>query len=353
MALRIVVTGAKGFVGSVFALRAVERGHQVLALDDESRGLNPIASEIGDSYQVFDCRKGVREAVKAAGWDSIDAVAHFAAATGSLDRPLDELRELNVDMTQHVYADALDLDAKTFLWPTTSLAIEVPDSPYVISKEEALAKLREVDKQARISVPLRFFNVLGAYKGLSELRKNEVHILPMMMKSVFAGEPFVVNGDDYENTIDGTPSRDFIHVLDVAEYLLHITEGRAGLMKGPALPGLEPFDSYLAPKPDRSDGAVWLCRGMPTTVGQLIALFEQFTGVQLPHRIGPRRAFDCGRLDGDAAQIGQFRHLRDGGAPAWVAVRDEVKVLREHAHELWTFAPAASVDEAVRQYTSR
>jgi len=305
----MIVTGSRGFIGSVFALRAIERGHRVLALDDESRGENDIAERIGSSYLKYDCARGICGALEqVAPGAQVDVVAHFAAATGSLDRPLAELLELNVDMTRHVYQDALTLNAKTFLWPTTSLALGVPDSPYVESKERALAMLKEVDQAARISVPLRFFNVAGAYKGLSEFRKQEVHLIPTLARLHASGEALTINGDDYD-TVDGTPSRDFVHVLDVVEYLLDMAEGAAVV-------------------PCHDDGAVWLGTGYATTVKQVVALYEQFVGDDVDVKIGPRRAFDCGSLTVAPDQALQFARCRGGLAPAWMSIRDEVKAMR-------------------------
>lgn len=314
MSLRLIVTGARGFVGSVFALRAAERGHKVLALDDESRGLNSIEvalARLGGTYVQHDCRRGFSEAAIEHGFarEGIDAVAHFAAATGSLERPLDELLELNVEMTRHAYDDALQFGAKTFLWPTTSLALGVPDSPYVESKERALQLLREVDAQAKISVPLRFFNVAGAYKGLSEIRKNEVHLIPELVRLHALGQPLTINGNDYPETVDGTPSRDYVHVLDVADYLLDIAELAA------------------CPVPAK-DGAIWLGKGVSTTVHQVVRMVEQFTGRPVAVQTGPRRAFDCGQLIVDRKQADQFTRARGGLlTPAWVSVRDELEVL--------------------------
>lgn len=348
--LVIAVTGAKGFVGSVFALRAVERGHRVLALDDESRGENPIESAIGGSYVKHDCARGFADALDGYA-EGVDVVAHFAAATGSLERPLEELRALNVEMTQHVYQDALRFGARTFLWPTTSLAVAVPDSPYVISKEEALGKLRDVDRDHGIAVPLRFWNVLGAYKGMSELRKNEVHILPMMHRAATAGEPFVINGDDYE-TADGTPSRDFVHVLDVVEYLLDITELRATLAATGLAVG-ELAEHSLTAKPSLLDGAIWLGRGVPTTVRQMVALYEQFTDTTLAMRIGPRRAFDCGAIPTDMTQADQFARWRRGLTPTWVAVKDELAVLQRYTGWMQAKLYAETTIDAKQGVTTR
>lgn len=324
--MKIVITGAKGFVGSVFSLRAIERGHHVLGLDDESRGLNPIGSLIGDSYQRFDCSEGLGDAVAGRDWESIDVVVHLAAATGSLDRPLDELRAMNVGMTQKVYADALRLGAKRFLWPTTSLALGVPDSPYVESKEEALRWLREVDKHAAISLPLRFFNMAGAYKGLTELRKNEVHLIPTMFQAWRDHKEFTVNGTDYP-TADGTPSRCLVHILDAVEYLLDIIEekikvvphGQTGISR------VDPRTGLSVDPP--ADDAIWVGHGRATTVQQAIAIFEQFMG-RLTVRVGPRRAFDCAGLECAVGQALQFEAARGHAiAPAWVTIRDEIEAL--------------------------
>lgn len=310
--MRVVITGAKGFVGSILSLRAVERGHSVLALDNESRGLNPIGAKIGDAYQKFDCMQGIAEAVKARGWNHVDAVVHLAAATGSLERPLDELLEFNVGMTQHVYTDALSLGAQTFLWPTTSLALGVPDSPYVESKEQALRWLLQVDKQARISQPVRFFNMTGAYKGLTERRLNEVHILPVMLQAYQSRTQFVVNGGDYA-TVDGSPSRDFTNIVDAVDTLLDIAENR---------------HRGRCDQPRAKDEAVWLGTGHSVTVLELIKMFDQWVGA-LDYKIGPRRAFDCGSLIVDPAQAAQFKAMRGGLVPVRISVRDELAALME------------------------
>jgi UDP-glucose 4-epimerase len=328
--MRLVVTGAKGFIGSVLSLRAAELGHEVLALDDGSRGLNEIeAPWVGEAWPTrvqfikHDCMAGILEAVadgarRGSGGSlartlvetRVDAVVHLAAATGSLDRPLDELREFNVSMMGKVYQDALDLGAKAFLWPTTSLALGVPDSPYVQSKEEGLAWLQRCDRSNRIAVPLRFFNVAGAYKGFTERRKREVHLIPTLFHSARSGRALPINGMDYE-TADGSPSRDFVHVLDVVEYLLELLRVK--------LAGDFVLDDWCA-----EDGAIWLGTGRLTTVLQAVTLAEQWLGAPVAVAPGPRRAFDCGALEVDPAQAEQFRAVRNGLAPAWVSIRDEL-----------------------------
>lgn len=316
--MRIVVSGVKGYIGSVVAKIATERGHEVIGLDNESRGLNDVGF-LGGGYRKHDCMGGIGEAIidhsnATQRFASVDAVIHLAAATGSLERPLEELRAFNVEMMQHVYQDAVRFGAKVFLWPTTSLALGVPDSPYVISKEEGLKRLQMIDKEAQIAVPVRFFNVTGAYKGLTERRRNEVHLIPMMMDCYTQSKSFVVNGNDYNETADGTPSRDFTNVVDVAEYLIWLAEQKLA-------------DRRLWPCP--SDGAVWVGTTQSTTVLQAIKFFERFIG-PLKYEFGPRRPYDCAALFVNRQQASRFAEARGGLlVPAWISIRDELEALKE------------------------
>lgn len=322
--MRIVITGAAGYVGSVLTVRAAEQGHEVIALDDLSRGLNyfpmdpdagqPHNSKGGAVYLRHDCRSGFAEALHSDVSlvedirDGIDAVVHLAAGTGSLDRPIEELRGLNVEMTKRVWQDAKDLGAKVFVFPTTSLALAVPDSPYVRSKEEAMTWLLAQTDGPR-KVGLRFFNVAGAYKGRTEKRKQEVHLIPAMVLHYMAGEPLVINGDDYPETDDGTPGRDFVNVLDVADAILAL------------------IDDHHHGVAAQNDGAIWLGTHHLTSARQAVAIFEQWVG-PLATKIGPRRAFDCGALYCPPGATRQFARLIGRPVtPAWVSVRDEVEEL--------------------------
>lgn len=319
--MRIIVTGVRGFIGSVLAKRATELGHTVYGIDDESRGLND-PSFLGENYFKHDCLGGILEVFQGQR-PKIDAVAHLAALTGELQRPIDELNLYNVHMMERVYADALTLGAKAFVFPTTSLALGVPDSGYVISKEAALKSLLFRDFEKKIAIPLRFFNVCGSYKGLTEFRKNEVHIVYKVVQAFMEqgllppgeNKPFLINGSDYD-TKDGTPSRDFVNVLDVVEYILRLVENK-----------LTGFDPQPA-----SDGATWLGTGKLTTALDVVNIAEQYLG-DLKYTIGPRRSFDCGALHVDPHQRDLFKHARGGMLiPPHISIRDEIRDLVQ----LWT-----------------
>lgn len=339
--MNILVTGARGFIGSVFCRRAIEQGCQVFALDDESRGLNTLGPFVTQYYR-HDCSGGLLEALTRFGLTTkgdsrvygagVDAVVHLAAGTGSLDRPYAELVGLNVEMTQRVYHDAVAAGAKAFVFPTTSLGLaeDLKDSPYVKSKDDAMAWLLKVDDPwakeydspgaelpARIAIPVRFFNVTGAYKGASEFRKKEVHMLPRLVDAYVKRVPFVINGDDYD-TPDGTPGRDFINVLDLVNWLLYLIGTKVANEGDLCGAGVHPH----------ADGAIHCGTGAQTTARQAVELFRQHVG-RVEYEIGPRRAFDTGGLAINRAQADQYCDFVNGGLPTpfWVSLRDEAKAL--------------------------
>ncbi len=305
--MKILVTGAAGFVGSVLSIVAAEDGHEVFAVDDNSRGLNTLVRATrGVEFLERDCREGLGDAI---GSFRPEAVVHLAAGTGSLDRPLAELRDLNLEMTRKVFADALEAGTKVFAFPTTSLALAVPDSPYVVSKEEAMAWLLDHAERHRL-LPLRFFNLIGAHKGATERRRNEVHIVPCMVECHVSGRPFVVNGADWD-TKDGTPSRDFTNVVDAAEFIL-------------AAIGLKTHG--MGPKA-AADRCVWVGTGRPTTVLEMVAHFQRLVG-PLRVEVGGRRPYDCAALQCDPGQVAQFRRvLGRTPRPAWLGLYEEAREL--------------------------
>lgn len=313
--MRVIVSGGKGFIGSVLCTRWAELGHEIIALDDCSRGLNRIEDNAAVTFRQHDCMAGLVEGLPSFIRDQpVDVVVHLAAATGSLERPLEELRAFNVEMMLRVYQDAVALGAKCFLWPTTSLAIGVPDSPYVQSKEEGLAALLEADQRHGIAQPVRFFNVAGAYRGMSEYRRNEVHLLPMMAEHALQGTTLVVNGVDYGETQDGSPGRDFVNVVDVVDYLKFIAD-RMVYRELPRLPVAN------------VDRAVWVGTGWQMTVLQVVELWNRVFTIPLTVERGPRRAYDCWGLMCDEHQSAQFSAALRGTTPARVSIMEEWKTL--------------------------
>jgi UDP-glucose 4-epimerase len=288
--LKILITGSKGFIGSVLAYRAREQGHQVINVDDDSRGLNEVPNCL-----IWDCRQGISHILDEFTYSDskppVDAVVHLAAGTGSLSRPYEELCELNISMTKKIYEETVAHKIPVFVFPTTSLIEGVPDSPYVKSKQDAMDWLLTRDDGVKV-IPLQFYNVTGGYKNCSEIRRLEVHIIPIMLDCFMNHKTFIINGDDYYETKDHSPGRDFSNVCDVTDFILHLINRQL----------TSPF---------KCSNVIKVGTGVTTTALEMVQMFNDILeprfNRKLDFDIGPRRAFDCGALRCDQPYLHVFK----------------------------------------------
>lgn len=68
----------------------------------------------------------------------------------------------------------------------------------------------------------RFFNVIGAYKNVGQLPETP-HIINQLCDRALKNEVFTVNGSDFK-TKDGTCIRDYVHVVDICNAMIHADE---------------------------------------------------------------------------------------------------------------------------------
>lgn len=280
-----MVTGCRGFLGSVLCARLDELAYNIIGIDNAARGLNDLSKLQRVTYLEFDLLD-VRQRRNALLHFQPSAIFHLAAATGDLTRPLEELEAINVDATYQLFIESRSLckNPPIFVYPTTSLAIAVPDSTYVQTKEKAVGMILEEPDSERAML-MRNFNICGSYRTFGEFRRMEVHLFPRIYKCFKTGEDLVINGNDYD-TYDGTPSRDYAHVLDAMDFYIHCW----GLKRGNRL-------DYPT-----TDGLLEMGRGEPATVlecSDIVLNGAKEWGIEGPGyqtTIGPRRNFDCGSL---------------------------------------------------------
>src|SRR6266853_5335822 len=97
MALRILITGATGFVGGHVAEACVKRGHAVSTIARSGSATGPL-EQLGVAIQRGDLTDPeiVRKAV-----EGIDAVVHCAAKVGDWG-PVADYRAVNVEALRHL-----------------------------------------------------------------------------------------------------------------------------------------------------------------------------------------------------------------------------------------------------------
>ena len=280
-ALKLVVTGGAGYVGSVCAARLVEAGHQVTVVDDLSTGhadaVHPGARFVeGDAAEVAADLLG----------EGFDGVLHFAAKSlvgESMADPakywegnvVTSLRLLEAMKTHGTPRLVFSSTAATYGEPEQSpIAESAPTRPtntYGATKlaiDHAITSFAAAHGLAAVS--LRYFNVAGAYGALGERHATETHLIPLVLQ-VASGdrEQISIFGDDYP-TPDGTAIRDYIHVVDLADaHLLALKHATAG------------------------EHRIYnLGNGTGFSVLEVIEACRQVTGHAIPAAVAPRRAGD-------------------------------------------------------------
>jgi UDP-glucose 4-epimerase len=229
--VKVLVTGAAGYIGSVTVERLLEAGHEVVALDNLWRGHEKALS--GDiPFIQADIRdaSATSAAVKSSG---AEAVIHIAAATlvgESVENPLDYFA-VNVVGSHNLIAATLESGIKRFVFSSTAAVYGVPKvipvkessplnpiNPYGLSK---LIVEQMLEWHSRIYglnyAAMRYFNVAGATEAHGEDHNPETHVIPVALTSLLDDQSlFRVFGTDYP-TADGTAIRDYVHVIDLAD----------------------------------------------------------------------------------------------------------------------------------------
>jgi UDP-glucose 4-epimerase len=223
--MRVLVTGAFGFIGTAVVNRLTLAAHEVVALTHQPPEF-PMPTSPACEVVHADVRdaKAIQEVIA-----DVDAVCHLAALSRvreSFERQkeyqqvnaigttiiVDALASKATKNGQHilfVQASTHAVYGAPIHQPITEAASRAPMSPYGKSKadaEDAVAAASSTGALGAIS--LRVFNVGGAVAGRTDT--DQTRIIPKTL-AVAAGRASVleINGD-------GRTVRDFVHVEDVA-----------------------------------------------------------------------------------------------------------------------------------------
>ena len=225
-----LVTGGAGFIGSNLVDYLLDRGHQVVCVDNESAECNdkfywnPKAINVKGDVTDYKFMKNV--------FTGVEYVFHLAAEARlqpAIKNPIEAVYK-NCVGTTTVLQCAREAGVKRLVYSSTSSGygfnpspnIETqPDdclNPYSASKvaAEKFCKMYS-DLYGLETVVLRYFNVFGER---SPTRGQYAPVIGIFQRQMDAGEPLTIVGD-------GTQRRDFIYVGDVARanYLASMMPG--------------------------------------------------------------------------------------------------------------------------------
>ena len=215
----VLVTGGAGFVGATLVRRLVASGHRVRVVDNLSTGdpthlagvdAELVKGDIRDSDALDDALRGMTAVIHLAAAGSViasvqDPAANFEANVLGTFRVLDGARRCGVaNVVLASTGGALIGDATP---PVSEQSLPKPISPYGASKLAGEGYAHAFAKTYGIrTVAVRFGNVYGPWCA----RKRGV--LNVFFESLHSGAPLVIYGD-------GTASRDYVHVDDIASAL--------------------------------------------------------------------------------------------------------------------------------------
>jgi len=294
--MRVLLTGGAGYIGSHTAVSLLDRGHEVIILDNFANSSPEVISRIEEITQrkpeliEVDLTRGnlTESALK---HTEFDAVIHFAglkAVGESVAQPL-EYYQTNLEATLVLLDIVRRRGVRKLIFSSSATVYGTPQterieehhstmdgitSPYGWSKAMNEQIIRDVTSATpqMVSVLLRYFNPVGAHpSGLigEDPRGVPNNLMPFVSQvAIGMRQKLSVFGDTYD-TPDGTGVRDYIHVSDLAQ-------GHVAALD------IE----------DPGTHAINLGTGVGVSVLEVIQTFEAVSGVEVPYEIVQQRAGD-------------------------------------------------------------
>lgn len=293
----IFLAGGAGYIGSHTAVELLEAGYDVIIADNycnsSPAALDRVREITGKSLISYELDIKDKERLSAVFRENkIDAVIHFAglkAVGESVREPLMYYRN-NIDTTLSLLECMKEFGVNNIIFSSSATVYgeenPVPyfetmkrgvcTNPYGWTKammEQILEDAAKADANLSV-ILLRYFNPIGAHKSglIGEDPQGIPNNLMPYVSQVAVGkrECLTIFGNDYP-TADGTCTRDYIHVTDLA--IGHV-KAIDYILKNKCV---EIFN---------------LGTGTPYSVTEIVDTFERVNGVKVNHVYGDRREGD-------------------------------------------------------------
>lgn len=289
--MAILVLGGAGYIGSHAVDQLINKGYEVIVVDNLLTGHEEAIHPEAIFYQGDVRDKDFLTTVFDK--ETIEGVIHFAASSlvgESVEKPLVYfnnnvygMQVLLEVMQEHAVKNIVfSSTAATYGEPKESPITETtptnPKNPYGESKLMMEKMMKWCDGAYDMKyVALRYFNVAGAKRDASigEDHTPESHLVPIILQVALGQrEALSIFGDDYE-TPDGTCIRDYVHVEDlIAAHILALEYLKAG----------------------NESNVFNLGSNNGYSVKEMLDAAREVTGKEIPANVAPRRAGDPASL---------------------------------------------------------
>lgn len=308
--MKILVTGGTGYIGSHTVVELQQKGYEVIIVDALfNSSVNVIdaiekITGIRPEFESFDLTNQTLTDDFFARHKDINGIIHFAAhkAVGeSVEQPIKYYRN-NLDSLMNIIEAMNKYKVQNLVFSSSCTVYGQPDaehlpvsenapvkkaeSPYGNTKqiaEEIISESISAYKNIK-AIALRYFNPVGAHDSalIGELPLGVPNnLMPYITQTAYGiRECLKVFGSDYQ-THDGTPIRDYIHIMDLAK--AHVIA----------------VERMIDEKMKNSFEIFNLGTGTGYSVLDVIRSFEKVTGVKLNYEIVGRRAGDTEKVWAD------------------------------------------------------
>jgi UDP-glucuronate 4-epimerase len=225
--MKVLITGAAGFIGSHLCERLLRDGRQVLGVDNFDDFYDPqikrrnIADCLkNDNFELVEADIRDRAAIGEAVGKGVDVIVHLAAKAGvrpSIDQPL-LYADVNINGTTVLLEAAKEQGIGKFIFASSSSVygnnekvpfseddnVDFPISPYAATKKAGELICHTYQHLYGMSITcLRYFTVYGP-------RQRPDLAIHKFARLIEDGKPISIYGD-------GTMSRDFTYIDDIMD----------------------------------------------------------------------------------------------------------------------------------------
>jgi len=299
--MRVVVTGAAGYIGGQTLLHLLDQGHEVLALDTRAMPehlINQFAHGFNDCCVTDFASDQALSVIQQFGAEAVIHCAGTSLVGPSINNPkiyyennFVRTKRLVDFLVQHgirlVFSSSAAVYGEPVITPCSEVDPVLPISPYGESKAMIEWMLASYARAYGLSyVAFRYFNACGADPQVRHGQEpGATHIIARVLESIRNQSQFTLYGNQYP-TPDGTCVRDYVHVADIARaHVLALTE---------SVP----------------TGVYNLGSNTGTSNHEIILAAQRITGREVQITVGAQRAGDPAMLTASADRFTDLVHWR-------------------------------------------